>query len=310
MAAALAQSKLSLFLESFQIIGNAAEKIPAGYTPTWYEVKWLSLFEGRNEALVFGLVAFFHHLVFYYGRYLPYYIADYIPALQKYRLQPNKVSSDKMWWHCFTSLLKSQLLVQLPMMMMFYPAARVIGFTMSVPFPSLVTVAYQCVIFLFVEDFYHYWVHRLMHQKDLYKRIHKVHHEYTAPFGITAEYAHPLETVILGQGTIGGPILYSYIATSMGATEGVHVVTMLVWISVRLFQTIEAHCGYDFPWALSNWFPLWAGADHHDYHHMEFVNNFASTFRYLDRIFGTDKSYQRYYKKRTQNEQNSDKKHD
>ncbi len=22
---------------------------------------------------------------------------------------------------------------------------------------------------------------------------------------------------------------------------------------------------YDFPWSLQNWFPLWAGAEHHDY---------------------------------------------
>ncbi|PWA00255.1 hypothetical protein BB558_003696 [Smittium angustum] len=293
MTSLLENHKVKLFLESFSSIGNSAERITPGYTPTKYEALWLSLFEGRNEALVFCAIAFIHHMIFYYGRYLPYYIADYIPSLQKYRLQPDKPTSNEKWWKCFKALLISQFFVQLPMMMIFFPAAKLVGFTLTVPFPPLKSVAIQCIIFLFVEDFYHYWAHRLMHNKYLYKRIHKVHHEYTAPFGITAEYAHPLETIILGQGTISGPILYTYLV------EPVHIITMLCWISVRLWQTIEAHCGYDFPWAMSHWFPLWNGADHHDYHHMAFVNNFSSTFRYLDRILGTDKAYQEYYKKRT-----------
>ena len=28
----------------------------------------------------------------------------------------------------------------------------------------------------------------------------------------------------------------------------------------------------DFPWSLRNIIPFWAGADHHDFHHMAFVN--------------------------------------
>lgn len=47
----------------------------------------------------------------------------------------------------------------------------------------------------------------------------------------------------------------------------------------------------DFPWSLQHWFPLWAGAEHHDYHHMAFMDNFSSSFRYLDFIFGTDERY-------------------
>jgi methylsterol monooxygenase len=49
-------------------------------------------------------------------------------------------------------------------------------------------------------------MHRFMHWPPFYKKVHKVHHEYAAPFGIAAEYAHPIETMILGLGTIGGPL--------------------------------------------------------------------------------------------------------
>lgn len=69
---------------------------------------------------------------------------------------------------------------------------------------------------------------------------------------------------------------------------------MLLWIVCRLFQAIDCHSGYDFPWSLRHIIPFWAGADHHDYHHMAFVDNFASSFRWWDYIFGTDKRYRAY----------------
>lgn len=40
--------------------------------------------------------------------------------------------------------------------------------------------------------------------------------------------------------------------------------------------------------------PFWAGADHHDFHHMAFNNNFATSFRWCDRIAGTDDRYLAY----------------
>jgi methylsterol monooxygenase len=40
--------------------------------------------------------------------------------------------------------------------------------------------------------------------------------------------------------------------------------------------------------------PFWSGADHHDFHHMAFTNNYATSFRWWDRICGTDKKYQEY----------------
>ncbi|KAJ2666486.1 C-4 sterol methyl oxidase [Coemansia sp. RSA 1199] len=290
----LASAILEQFMAEMQTTGNIARTMPSGYTPTWTEQKWFSLFEGRNEAITFGIIAFVVHQVVYYGRYLPYAICDYIPAMRKYKLQPDKEISDKQWWKCVRSLLVSQIFVQLPMMMFFLPAAKMIGFECSAPFPAWLRVAFQVSVFFVIEDFYHYWAHRLFHYGIFYKRIHKVHHEYTAPFGIAAEYAHPLETAILGQGTIAGPLFFNYFI------EQVHITTMLIWIAARLWQTVEAHCGYDFPWSASHWLPFWAGASHHDYHHMAFVDNFASTFRWWDRIFGTDNRYQAYEARRLQ----------
>lgn len=164
--------------------------------------------------------------------------------------------------------------------------------TSEVPFPSLQKMAMQIAVFFVFEDFFHYWAHRLLHYGPFYKNIHKKHHEYSAPFGLAAEYAHPLEVMILGTGTIGGPILWALI------TGDLHVLTVYVWIVLRLFQAIDAHSGYDFPWSLHNIIPFWSGAEHHDFHHMTFTNNFSTSFRWWDRIFGTDNKFQAHLAKK------------
>ncbi|KAJ2854254.1 C-4 sterol methyl oxidase [Coemansia erecta] len=288
-AAQLAQQ----FIAEMNTVGDINKMVPMDHVPTWAERTWFSFFEGRNEAVTFGIIAFIVHQTVYYGRYLPYYICDFMPSMAKYKLQPDKHVSSEQWWKCFKSLLASQIFVQLPMMMFFLPAARMVGFDCAAPFPAWPRVVFRVCIFFVFEDFYHYWAHRLFHWGIFYKRIHKVHHEHTAPFGIAAEYAHPIETAVLGQGTVAGPLLFNFFI------EQVHITTMLIWIAARLWQTVEAHCGYDFPWSMSHWLPFWAGASHHDYHHMAFVDNFASTFRWWDSIFGADCRYQIYEARRT-----------
>lgn len=77
-----------------------------------------------------------------------------------------------------------------------------------------------------------------MHYGPLYRHIHKIHHRYSAPFGLAAEYAHPIEVMVLGMGTLGGPILYCYFAQTL------HIFTVYVWITLRLFQAVDSHSGY------------------------------------------------------------------
>ena len=44
-------------------------------------------------------------------------------------------------------------------------------------------------------EFWFYYSHRLIHYPPLYKRIHKIHHEWTSPVAAMAIYCHPLEHV-------------------------------------------------------------------------------------------------------------------
>ena len=126
---------------------------------------------------------------------------------------------------------------------------------------------------------------------------------YATPFGLTSEYAHPAEILFLGFATVIGP-----------AITGPHLITLWLWTVLRVLETVEAHCGYHFPWSPSNFLPLYGGwvwssssftkyklfimllfvlkfcfptsrADFHDYHHRLLYTksgNYSSTFTYMD----------------------------
>jgi methylsterol monooxygenase len=179
----------------------------------------------------------------------------------------------------------TQLLIHSPLIhyRLFHPICQYFGLATTVPFPPLWKIAYQIAIFFVLEDTWHYWSHRLMHEVPyLYKNIHKIHHQYSAPFGLAAEYASPIEVMMLGFGTVGFPIIWCVI------TKDLHILTMYIWIVLRLFQAIDAHSGYEFPWSLHHFLPFWAGAEHHDVHHEKFVGNYSSSFRWWDYCMGTE----------------------
>lgn len=254
-------------------------------------LRWYLLFP--SPVVATGVMSFFIHEFFYFGRCVPWIIVGRIRAFDKYKLQPTKVPSAEDQWRCTKYVLWTHFTVEIGQIWGFHPLAEYFGMaTHSVPFPSISTMAYQIALFFVFEDFFHYWAHRALHKGQLYKKIHKLHHEFSAPFGLAAEYAHPLEILILGTGTIGGPFLWCVL------TEGnLHILTMYIWIVLRLFQAVDAHSGYDFPWSLRNILPFWSGAEHHDYHHEKFVGCYSTSFRWLDYLFGTDKGYHEYRQK-------------
>lgn len=236
----------------------------------------------NNDLFATGLLFFVLHEVVYFGRCLPWYILDKIPYFNKYKIQEAKMPSNEEQWECFKSVLTSHFLVEAIPIWFFHPLCQQIGILYSVPFPSITEMAIQLAVFFVLEDAWHYWFHRGLHYGVFYKYIHKQHHRYAAPFGLAAEYAHPIEVALLGVGTVGIPIVWCLI------TKRLHLFTVCVWISLRLLQAVDSHSGYELPWSLHHLVPFWAGADHHDDHHRYFIGGYSSSFRWWDHFLQTE----------------------
>ncbi|KAL2925211.1 Methylsterol monooxygenase 2-2, partial [Bienertia sinuspersici] len=185
---------------------------------------------------------------------------------------------------CIIRLLLYHFCVNLPVMLLSYPVFRAMGMRSSLPLPSWKEVVPQIIFYFILEDFVFYWGHRVLHTSGYTSTfIVSTMSEYATPFGLTSEYAHPAEILFLGFATIVGP-----------AITGPHLFTLWLWMVLRVLETVEAHCGYHFPWSPSNFFPLYGGSDFHDYHHRLLYTksgNYSSTFVYMDWIFGTDRGF-------------------
>jgi methylsterol monooxygenase len=132
---------------------------------------------------------------------------------------------------------------------------------------------------LICEDAWHYWAHRALHRKELYAGIHKLHHTFNAPFGFAAEYAHPIETIVLG---VGFFIPLPFVCD--------HILVFWAWLLVRMMQTTDSHSGYDFPYFNPLYIlPGYAGARFHDTHHSHFNGNYGSIFIFWDRLCNTQR---------------------
>ncbi|ORY23203.1 hypothetical protein BCR39DRAFT_549764 [Naematelia encephala] len=253
----------------------------------WLERLWASYYIWMgNPVLATGLMSFMVHEVIYFGRAIPWLIVDAIPYFRKWKLQPGKTVSNEQILKCAKIVLLTHFTCEFPLIYAFHPVCAYFGMaTYEVPFSSPLLMAAQIAFFFVFEDTFHYWAHRGLHWGPFYKHIHKLHHEFSAPIGLAAEYAHPLEVLILAQGTISGPFLYCLFRKDL------HIFTVYIWVTLRLFQAVDAHSGYDFPWSLRHWLPFWAGADHHDFHHQAFTNCYSTSFRWWDYMLGTDNKY-------------------
>lgn len=206
----------------------------------------------------------------------------------QYKIQPKVRMSLSEMFRCYKDVMGMFFFIVGPLQLVSYPSIKMIGIRAGLPLPTGWEIFLQLLVYFLVEDYTNYWIHRFLHNKWGYEKIHRVHHEYSAPIGFAAPYAHWAEILILGIPSFLGPAM----------VPG-HIITFWLWIALRQIEAIETHSGYDFPWMPTKYIPFYGGAEYHDYHHYvggQSQSNFASVFTYCDYVYGTDKGY-RYQKK-------------
>lgn len=157
-------------------------------------------------------------------------------------------------------------------------------------YPSTFELAWQLLFIMVLSDTYNYWCHRMFHWPFLYSTVHKVHHEYTNPICISAAYFSFVEHLVVNMGATGlGPALLG---------NKCHVVTFWLWIIFQNFESVDAHCGYEFPWSPIRVLPMAAGGEYHNFHHSKNVGNFESYFTFWDTVCGTNRVFRKSLEKK------------
>ncbi|XP_050934661.1 fatty acid hydroxylase domain-containing protein 2 isoform X1 [Lates calcarifer] len=250
-----------------------------GASGDFWQNLWTKLylaFEGHDAALFFFGTMLFPTLTFWVSNALLLLVdtTGKPSFITRYRIQVDKnnpVDPVKLR-HAVKTVLFNQVFISGPMVVVVYYLMSWLGNPCSPELPTFHWALTELAAFAILEEILFYYSHRLFHHPGLYKHFHKQHHEWTAPIGVVAIYAHPLEHVISNMlPVVIGPVIL-----------GSHLSTTTLWYCLALVSTTISHCGYHLPFLPSPEF--------HDFHHLRF-NQCFGVFGVLDRLHGTDTKF-------------------
>jgi sterol desaturase/sphingolipid hydroxylase (fatty acid hydroxylase superfamily) len=215
------------------------------------------------------------------------YLVYHFNLFAKYKIQPaDKWPAWSLVKKCLIERAVSTIFIQPLFFYAMYWPTKFFGLNVTGAIPPISTFVWQMTWWFLVNDFLFYWAHRALHHPKIYGRIHKQHHLFKQTIGIAAEYAHPVEEVLAN----GIPTFLGAIMTDC------HAVVFWFYFLLRMWETVDAHSGYKFPfspWALLTW--IQGGSEPHDWHHSHGHKhgNFGM-FRIWDHLCGTDKAYKQW----------------
>ncbi len=138
----------------------------------------------------------------------------------------------------------------------------------------------SAAIYLLIQDGFYYWLHRLMHRRELFRWLHAGHHKSTEPSPFAGFAFDPAEAALSG---------WLLPALTFVIPMEVHLALVLL-LAMTVTGTLN-HCGWEI--VPRRWMegPLgrWViNASHHSQHHARYGCNFGLHFQLWDRLMGTN----------------------
>lgn len=112
---------------------------------------------------------------------------------EKYKIQPSahKPYDIRRVLKASCNVLSNQFFVGIPFSNFLYLLSKIVGVTPGLKaVPTFPKLMFDLIVMGCVYEIGFFYSHLLMHHPLLYKRIHKIHHEWTAPVSVMANYAH------------------------------------------------------------------------------------------------------------------------
>jgi Delta7-sterol 5-desaturase len=158
----------------------------------------------------------------------------------------------------------------------------------TAPKENQVLISIATVICLwFVDDFWFYMVHRILHHPKLFKSVHLVHHKSIDVNPFSSLSFHWLEPILLTSWIIPAAFLFPIYAPALGVLQ-----------LLGLLENMKSHLGYEFYPAWWNKSPLrWMTAStFHNLHHSNSGGNYGLHTRIWDKLLGTEHAhYEAFY---------------
>jgi sterol desaturase/sphingolipid hydroxylase (fatty acid hydroxylase superfamily) len=140
---------------------------------------------------------------------------------------------------------------------------------------------FHFLVMIAIDDIWFYGIHRLLHRnKFLYKKIHSIHHRAVPPIPIDYLFVHPLEALAGSVGIMIGLV----ILILLDGNISIYVFT--AYSLYRALHEVAIHSGFQL--IPKKYLGVLGSTNHHFNHHKYHNGNFASSFTYLDKIFGTE----------------------
>lgn len=214
----------------------------------------------------FSVFYYLYFNIIYYFFSGVLFLVDYFGVCCDAKIQKKKISLVMhVYRKCIWLVLKNTLIYLIPVALCLGNYTNTYIDTHVVIFPQLFDWISQLFFSFVLTDLFFYIAHRTLHLPIFYKRVHKKHHEITAPIGLSALYMSVLD---LWFGNVLPVILPIYIV-------GMHPYIIIAWLWIIVFNTIIlAHSGFN---CLANF---------HDKHHEVFNKNYGINI-YMDRLFNT-----------------------
>jgi sterol desaturase/sphingolipid hydroxylase (fatty acid hydroxylase superfamily) len=260
---------------------------------------WIYLLQEANSAgysdrTVFVLIVWLAIFVAFYLQGWFYILADWYGFLEKYAIRSGNQRLPPMekQWDAIKEATIDCFLLKPVIAYAVYGFAEDSFIKIHSPMPSLGMGFLNWLTMKIIFSTSLYFFHRGMHHRYVYQYVHKKHHTHNYSVGFTSQYAHFIENIVSSLHVIFGILLVRP-----------HFVVLVAFMFTTMWEIVDAHCGYDVPWAwLYPWsdrYPWGSGARVHDYHHSHNLGIYGGGLLGVwDKILGTDVDFHKFEAKR------------
>ena len=140
---------------------------------------------------------------------------------------------------------------------------------------------FSLLLFMLLQETYYYWLHRWMHRPQVFKIVHKIHHESLIASPFTAFSFHPIEGLLQA---IFLPVMLMILP--------MHYFVIIILLTIMTFSSVVNHLDIEiYSKDAKNTFRKWViGATNHSLHHQFFKCNYGLYFTFWDKIKKTERT--------------------